>query len=171
MGKIHELMNAAEDRIYEKERNAPKGVNLHNMAVDIGIGYERVRRRAVLIEMLRPFVLKLFNKKRPPFRKYKIVNSKLYTNGERQSFNVSKEPPVSFEALAAKLSSNPGTYHEDGCISWDLWHILVAHDGYRSRLLLTASHERAEIWLKILVRKRIIKGNLITDFYEILDLW
>lgn len=121
--------------------------------------------------MLRPFVLELFNKKRPPFRKYKIVNGKVYLNDERQYFDALKESPVSFEALAVKLSPDSETYRGDGRVSKDLWHILAYHDGYRSPILLTASHERVEIWLKILVRKKVIKGDLITDFYEILDLW
>jgi len=82
--KFDEMVKDASETIVELESSKnPSALRLSDSPAWIYWGGRKAMAAATFIEMLRPFCLKAFNKQRPIFHKYKLVDRDLFLDDKK----------------------------------------------------------------------------------------
>lgn len=162
----------AADRICEKEKTKSPRLGNANVTETMAwyeLSHRRALYRASLIEMLRPYVLRLFNKGRL-FCRYKIVNGELFYNGKKV---VNFESPISLKDQVMSVSheyrTDNGMY--ESRVERFLWVTLFSNYAYRNQHLLLEELPVVETSIKILGLEKILTGTSFDDVNVLVADW
>ena len=136
-------------------------------------GRKTVLARAIIIEMLKPYALKLFNKDKPFLRRYKLVNDKLYL-GKRE---ICGPPPVSYIDTAHEMMfevtdelSDFGRIYYSEFVTLFLWESLKP-ESYKNLALLTRDACVVKCAIEVLGHEGILEDENLEGFRQLVWDW
>lgn len=159
--KFDEMVKYASETIVELEPNKdPSALRLADSPAWIYWGGRKATAVATFIEMLRPFCLKAFNRQRPIFHKYKLIDRDLFLDGN-------KIDESSFDRPERLINV-------DKDIDEFLFECITYSNSYKIKLMeLYLKASQCKFFVKSLLESLntsgVLKGSIYDSFQEYVD--